>query len=81
MVYTKQGCHLCENVIASLTRLRTTRDFKLSTEDITKDFALYERFKNVIPAVEVDGKVRLAGAALSDPKTVDFVLRKTLFSA
>ena len=81
MVYTKQGCHLCENIVTSLTRLRATRDFKLSTEDITKDLALYERFKNLIPVVEVDGAIRFAGAALSDPKELDFVLRKTLFSA
>jgi hypothetical protein len=61
--------------------LQATHDFKLSAEDITKDFALYERFKNVIPVVEVDGKIRLAGAALSDPNALDLVLRKTLFPA
>ena len=61
--------------------MQATYDFKLSTEDITKDSALHERFKNVIPAVEVDGKIRLAGAALSNPNSLNFVLRKTLFSA
>jgi len=80
VVYTKEGCHLCEKVIASLTRMQARNSFKLSTEDITKDSALFERFKTIIPVVEIDGQIRLAGAALSNPDTLDFVLRKTLFS-
>ena len=81
MVYTKEGCHLCENVIASLKKMQETNSFRLSTKDITKDSSLFERFKDMIPVVEIDGEIRLAGVALSNPNALDSVLRRTLFSA
>jgi glutaredoxin len=81
VVYTKEGCHLCENVIASLKKMQETNSFKLSTEDITKDSGLFERFKDIIPVVEIDGEIKLAGVVLSDSNALDSVLRKTLFSA
>jgi glutaredoxin len=80
VVYTKEGCHLCENVIASLKKMQETNSFKLSTEDITKDSGLFERFKDLIPVVEIDGEIRLAGVVLSDSNALDSVLRKALFS-
>jgi glutaredoxin len=80
VVYTKEACHLCENVIASLKKMQETNSFKLSTEDITKDSGLFERFKDMIPVVEIDGEIRLAGVALSDSNALDSVLLKTLFS-
>ena len=81
VVYTKEGCYLCENVIASLKKIQGTNSFRLSTEDITKDSGLFERFKDMIPVVEIDGEIRLAGVVLSDSNALDSVLRKTLFSA
>lgn len=81
VVYTKEGCHLCEYVIASLKKMQETNSFKLSTEDIAKDSGLFERFKDMIPVVEIDGEIKLAGVVLSDSNALDSVLRKTLFSA
>lgn len=80
MVYTKEGCHLCEKVISSLEKMREAEGFELLTEDITKDPGLFERFKETIPVVEIDGKIRLAGAVLSNPKTLHAVLQKALSS-
>ena len=80
MVYTKEDCHLCEKVISSLEKMRAAEGFELLTEDITKDPRLFERFKETIPIVEIDGKIRLAGAILSNPKTLDTVLQKALSS-
>jgi glutaredoxin len=80
MVYTKEGCHLCEKVISSLEKIREAEGFELLTEDITKDSEVFERFKETIPAVEIDGKIRLAGAALSNQRTLDAVLRRALSS-
>jgi hypothetical protein len=80
VVYTKEGCHLCESVIASLKKMQKTNSFRLSTKDITKDLGLFERFKDMIPVVEIDREIRLAGVALSDSNALDSVLRKTLFS-
>ncbi len=80
VVYTKEVCHLCENVIVELQKLKRARPFEVSTQDITTDPGLFERYKNIIPVVEIDGKIRLAGVTLSNPNTLESVLRKALFS-
>ena len=80
VLYTKDGCHLCERVLTELLRLRDKQSFEISIKDITTDSQLFERYKNIIPVVEVDGKVRLAGAALSNPNTLEDALRKVLFA-
>ncbi len=81
MVYTKEGCHLCEKAISSLEKMREAEGFELLTEGITKDPGLFERFKETIPVIEIDGKIRLAGAVLSNPKTLDAVLQRALSSS
>jgi hypothetical protein len=60
-------------------KLRGERSFEISIKDITVDQQLFESYKNIIPVVEVDGRVRLAGAALADPNTVESDLRRVLF--
>jgi glutaredoxin len=79
VVYTKEGCHLCENVISVLQKMNAERPFEISTLDITADARLFERYKNIIPVVEIDGKVRLGGSTLSNRSTLEGVLRKALF--
>ena len=79
-VYTKAGCYLCENVILQLRKLQSERPFAVETRDITEDAELYERYGNVIPVVEIDGKIRLGGSTLADHSTLESVLRKALFS-
>ncbi len=80
VLYTKDGCHLCERVLTELLKLRDEQSFEISIKDITTDSQLFERYKNIIPVVEVDGKIRLAGAALSNPNTLEDALRKVLFA-
>jgi glutaredoxin len=80
VLYTKDGCHLCERVLTELLKLRDEQSFEISIKDITTDSQLFERYKNIIPVVEVDGKVRLAGAALSNPNTLESALRKMFLS-
>jgi len=78
VVYTKHGCHICERVIAELLKLRSERSFEISVKDISEDSHLFERYRNTIPVIAVDGKVRLAGAALANPNTLKDVLRKVI---
>jgi glutaredoxin len=80
VVYTKEGCHLCENVISTLKQLATEHPLEISTRDITESSDLHERYWDIIPVVEIDGKVRLGGSTLSNPKTLESVLRRTVFS-
>jgi hypothetical protein len=56
------------------------RHLELSSQDITEDPELFMRYKDLIPVVEVDGKIRLGGSVLSNPNTVEHVLRKALSS-
>jgi Glutaredoxin-like domain (DUF836) len=57
-LYSKANCHLCEEAIAKIDRLRG-RGYDLETVevDITSNPALFERFRYVIPVVELpDGQ-------------------------
>lgn len=80
VVYSKEGCHLCERVIAELWKLRNELSFEIALKDITTDSELYERYRNLIPVIVIDGMVRLAGETLTNPITLRDVLWKTLIS-
>jgi len=80
VVYTKDGCHLCENVIMQLQKLQSEHSFDVMTQYITADAELFERDKDVIPVVEIDVEIRLGGSALANLNTLESVLRKALFS-
>jgi len=57
-LYSKPGCHLCEDAKDKIARL-AARGFDLSVEerDISADPALFERFRYTIPVVELpDGR-------------------------
>lgn len=79
VVYTKEGCHLCEHVISTLEKLAFERPLEILTRDITESSELYERYRHVIPVVEVNGKVRLGGSTLSNQSTLEIVLRRAIF--
>ena len=81
VVYTKQGCHLCERVIAKLEELNSQGSIRIAMRDITQDQDLFQGYKYLIPVVAVDGKVRLAGAVLANPITLEDVLRRAIFSS
>jgi len=79
VVYGKEGCHLCENVVSVLERMRVERPLEISTRDIAADPQLFERYKNIIPVVEVNGEIRSAGLTLANPRTLESILRRILF--
>jgi glutaredoxin len=57
VVYSREGCHLCERAITTLSGLSDRKAFQLEILDITKEGELFERFSLEIPVVEVDGEV------------------------
>lgn len=61
VLYTKQGCHLCEVARALLLSLQRTIPFNLQPRDIEGDEDLERRFMLEIPVVEVDGEVVCTG--------------------
>jgi glutaredoxin len=55
-LYSKPGCHLCEDVRALLDDLAAERGFQLEEVDIQTDAALYARYRYEIPVVLIDGR-------------------------
>src|SRR5438105_13704204 len=57
-VYTKPGCHLCEDVLAILDRLAPQYDLQVTEVNILDDMALYEAYHEEIPVLDIeDGRL------------------------
>ena len=61
VLYSKPGCHLCEDAKAALMTLRDQFEFSLEERDITQDAAAFERYRYTIPVMHLDGKIELEG--------------------
>jgi thiol-disulfide isomerase/thioredoxin len=61
VVYSKDDCPLCDEAAEHLARLAKRHRLRIRTVDVTADRALFERFHNDVPAVEIDGVVRFRG--------------------
>ena len=55
-LYTRPGCHLCDEARADLERIRARRPFALEEVDIEADDALHARYLERIPVVALDGE-------------------------
>lgn len=58
ILYTKNGCGLCDEVKAQLSRLAGAYPHRLTEIDITSDRAIFEQYHFVIPVVQI-GEVEL----------------------
>ncbi len=57
-VYTRPGCHLCDQAIEEIVAIHEEgRSFELQEVDIESDELLLRRMLERIPVVEVDGVV------------------------
>lgn len=56
-VYTRAGCHLCDDAVALLLRSGLTPKLV----DIDADPALRQRYNECVPVVEIDGRERFRG--------------------
>lgn len=67
-LYTRRGCHLCEDAKAVLDAVRAEHPFELSVVDIDLDPALRAQHTNDVPVIAVGGrtafKYRLTADAL-----------------
>ena len=58
VVYSRPGCHLCEEAIEALVALRKEGyQFELQEVDIESEELLLRRLLEKIPVVEIDGAV------------------------
>jgi glutaredoxin len=56
-LYTREGCHLCEEARRELFAAGLSELYRLEVVDIDRDPELVRRFGWDIPVVEIDGRV------------------------
>ncbi len=56
VLYTRKGCHLCEEAKQEIERLRAAAEFQLEILDVDADPELQARFSNEVPVVFIDGR-------------------------
>jgi len=59
MLYSKPGCHLCEDAKAALLSLGQEFEVRLEEIDITGDPALFELYQYTIPVMLINQKIKL----------------------
>ncbi len=55
VLYGREGCHLCDDALAVLERVRARIPFTLQQRDIEQDEELLRTYLERIPVVTVDG--------------------------
>ncbi|MEW4564146.1 glutaredoxin family protein [Bremerella sp. JC770] len=68
VLYTRQGCHCCENAEALIRKFVSD----ITLVDIDNDPELLQKFNTTVPVVEINGKVRFRG------KVSPMLLQRTL---
>jgi glutaredoxin len=61
VLYTRRGCHLCDDAWDLLSRFQQRYSFRLQSVDIDADPALAAMHGNWVPVVTVNGKIRFRG--------------------
>lgn len=72
VLWGKDDCGLCDRARTILERLADEYTLQVEKRDILADPAAYERFRYVIPVVEIEGGERLEG------KITELWLRRAL---
>jgi glutaredoxin len=60
-LYSREGCHLCEQAEELLEEIAAECPLDLDIVDITTDADLFERFRYEIPVVAVEGGGTVSG--------------------
>ena len=55
-LYTRPGCHLCDDARAALQALRTRHEFEIREVNIETDDALHAAYLERIPVICLDGE-------------------------
>ncbi len=72
VMYSRAGCHLCDDAWALLEQARAQTHFTLEKIDVDTDADLAKRYGSEVPVLVIDGKVRFRGR-------VNAVLLKRVF--
>lgn len=74
VVYTRDGCGLCDEALELLERYARRRPLAIKTIDIAPSVDLTNRYGERIPVVLIDGKERFFG------RIDEVLLRRILFA-
>ena len=69
-IFTKPGCHLCEEAEEVIEAVRARQPFELERRNILDDPSDYERYKHDIPVILLNGR-EIARHDLTEPQLVD----------
>jgi glutaredoxin len=61
VIYTRRGCHLCQDAEELLRSQQNRFDFHLAMVDVDSDPDLAARYGLEVPVITVAGKVRFRG--------------------
>lgn len=50
-VYSRRGCHLCDDMLAVLQEFSETYHFDVVVRDVDADPALYQRYNTLVPVL------------------------------
>ena len=57
LVYSRSGCHLCEQAIAKITQLKNKNEFNLQIVDIDSRQELINLYSEQVPVITIDGQI------------------------
>lgn len=69
LVYTKPGCHLCDDMLDLLRLALRGTDVPITERNITASLDDYERYKHDIPVLVIDGR-EVARYRIAEPDLV-----------
>jgi hypothetical protein len=75
VVYTRRGCHLCDEAWEQLRRAQRRHGFRLEAVDVDADAEVGARYGTCVPVVAVNGRVRFRGKV--NPVLLTRLLRMT----
>lgn len=61
VMYTRAGCHLCDDAWQVLENAKKKHEFSLRRIDVDEDAELRARFGLEVPVVTIDGRTRFRG--------------------
>ena len=61
LLFTRQGCHLCEEARALLAEAQRQQQFSLEVKDVDTSPEWVAEYGDCVPVVLVNGKVRFRG--------------------
>jgi glutaredoxin len=74
VLYTRAGCHLCDDARAVLETAAQRYAMHIQTVDVDTDAALAARYGLEVPVVMIDGRLRFRGRV--NPVLLERLMRK-----